>query len=49
MNGNLWWKVVYEHDELLNGIVIAMFSDEYMGQAEMWARLVADQMNRGRK
>ena len=43
MNGNIWWKVISSE-----GVVVALFLQD-LGQAEMWARLLCDQLNRGEK
>jgi hypothetical protein len=48
-NGGAWWKVVYWHEDLMSAITVAMFSEDHMIQAEMWAKLLAVQLNRGVK
>jgi hypothetical protein len=43
-----WWKVVCVHEDLIENFVVAKLSEE-IGQAEQWARMFAEQLNRGQK
>jgi hypothetical protein len=47
-NGGWWWYVVDTEDELMPNFYVASFSAS-LGQSEMWARLLCDQLNRGEK
>ena len=41
-----WWNVVDTHHEVIPNFLVASFSDT-LKQAEMWAKLVCDRLNRG--